>query len=435
VDVKDATVLGDPASPSCAAETVSNSVWYSFTPATTQLYTISASKDTATTVQDTVMAIYTSPASCGGPFTAFACNDDAGDLQSAISTNLTAGTAYYIVVWMASTSPVLPGMTSVQLRVSQPVIPPNDMCAGAETIPGAGPFPYLTTIADTTLATTNGDPPMPSCQPHGLRSVWYRFTPSVAATYDLSLCTNTATTVYDTLLAVYSSANRCSGPLTLVACNDDACDLRSELSAPLAAGVAYYIVVWEAGTDPYTPGETSLQLQVSRAQIPTAVSLAASGITSTGAVLRASVNPRGAATTTWFEWGVSNYTNSTQLLSIGSGSSDLPVSAALTGLAGGQTYLFHIRATNSVGSSLGNNLGFAWSSSRPSLQVPARPAGNILNLNFTGATNQVYWLQASTNLKLWTGIGLATDLGNGAFQFTDSSWTNYPVRFYRVFAP
>src|SRR5262245_17661174 len=196
VDVINATATNDPPAPSCRAVSVGRSVWYQFTPPTTRLYTISVSGDTATTVLDTVMAIYTSAEGCNGPFAEFACNDDQGECQSAISTTLSANVTYYIVVWMSAVSPPLRGLTSVQLRVSQPVPPSNDTCAGAEVVPDSGPFPYLTSIADTTLATTTGDPPSPSCAANPVRSVWFRFMPAQAASYELSLCTNTATTIY-----------------------------------------------------------------------------------------------------------------------------------------------------------------------------------------------------------------------------------------------
>src|SRR2546430_8103100 len=109
------------------------------------------------------MAIFTAAGACNGPFIEFACNDDQGDCRSAISTTLQANVSYFIVVWMSSVSPPVSGRTSLQLRVSQPVPPANDLCAGAETIPGSGPFPYLTSVTDTTLATTANDPPAPSC--------------------------------------------------------------------------------------------------------------------------------------------------------------------------------------------------------------------------------------------------------------------------------
>ena len=55
------------------------------------------------------------------------------------------GTTYYI---LASHYPVAsgggPAITQYQIRIDGPSVPPqNDLCGGAEVLPGAGPFPRL----------------------------------------------------------------------------------------------------------------------------------------------------------------------------------------------------------------------------------------------------------------------------------------------------
>ncbi len=158
------------------------------------------------------------------------------------------------------------------------VAPPNDQCAGAEVIPAAGPFPYFTAVtADITDATTVGDPPLPSCQTNVSRSIWYRFTPSATATYDFSTCASdgTASTVDDTVLAVYtSSTGACGGVFTQVplACDDDGCvseSLQSTITnLQLNAGTNYFILVWQFDTPPPTAGNTAVQLRVVRTLPP-----------------------------------------------------------------------------------------------------------------------------------------------------------------------
>ena len=441
VDVLDATSSNDPPAPSCAALSVVRGVWYRFTAPGTRLYTISCSEDTATTVQDTVIAIYTSANGCSGPFTELDCNDDSGYLQSAISRTLTSNVTYYIVVWMASDSPPLPGKTSVQLRVSQPVAPANDTCAGAEIIPASGPFPFLTSVADTTLATTTGDPPAPTCVNPFVRSVWYRFTPDMTASHEISTCTNTTTTVYDTLLSVYTSSGGCGGTFARVACNNSSgCggnsfdpNQRAVLTLPLTNGVTYYIVAWESGNDPYTPGETSMQLRVSRFLAPTTTTSPASGINSTGAVLNASVIPNGVAATVQFEYGVSmNYGSKTAPMSIGDGTVAFPVSSQLTGLLPGTTYHFRVLATNSIGTTAGSDRTFAWSTTPPSVTSPQFTNGNLV-LRFTGQSGQLYLVQATTDFVNWVNLGYATDLGSGWYEFRAA--TLFAWRFYRAVAP
>ena len=147
--------------------------------------------------------------------------------------------------------------------------PVNDDCAGALIIPAAGPFPYLTPITlDITGASTEGDPDLPSCGADLSRSVWYRFSPGASAAYAFSVCDDSSTTVLDTVMAIYQSANGCVGPFTEIACNDDICGLRSGIVTPLSSNQTYYILVWQYGVEPPAPGETAVQLRVARPVVP-----------------------------------------------------------------------------------------------------------------------------------------------------------------------
>jgi hypothetical protein len=92
---------------------------------------------------------------------------------------------------------------------------------------------------------------------------------------------------------------------------------------------------------------------------PIVATLAATIVTTTGGTLNATVNPLGLATTYHFEWGTTiSYGNNTTILSAGSGTSDVPVSAILTGLTTGITYHYRIDATNSDGTSNGIDMTF-----------------------------------------------------------------------------
>src|SRR5256714_900435 len=161
-------------------------------------------------------------------------------------------------------------------RVPQ-VAPANDLCAGAEVIPASGPFPYSTaTTADITDATTTSDPPLPSCQTDVSRSIWYSFTPSTSGIYTLATCSDapTATTVDDTVMAIYTSTGGCAGPFTEVpsgggfdGCDDDSCvtgALQSVITTQLNANTTYYVVVWQYSTAAPMAGHTAVQLRVSR---------------------------------------------------------------------------------------------------------------------------------------------------------------------------
>jgi hypothetical protein len=435
-DISEAGTAGDPPSPACA-NGVSNSVWYRFTPSNSSLFTFSVSDDTSTTVPDTVMALYSSSGGCNGPFLQLACNDDAGGLRSAISQSLSAGISYFVVVWVSPFSgPLTNGHAAVQLRVSQPVVPTNNICSGAELIPAGGPFPYLTAVSDNTLASSAGDPPVPSCQASVSRSVWYRFTPSATTTYTISTCSDTASTTYDTVLGIYTASSGCGGTYNLVACNDNSCGFRSAITTALNAGTPYFIVVWEAGSDPYVPGETSIQLRVSGFFPPLVMTFPASSIATTSAVLNAIVNPSGAATTAWFDWGTStNYVTSTTGQLLGSGSSNIWITAMLANLTTNSPYFFRVRATNVLGSSAGTNLNFVWSPVRPSIVPSITSNATLFSLRFTGAAGQRYSVLTSTNLAVWTLMSDATETSPGHFSFSDTNSPGKPSRFYRILLP
>lgn len=270
-DITLATTTGDPPSPSCASE-ISRSIWYKFTPDTSSTYTLDTCIDsTGTTVRDTVIGVYTSGGGCNGSFSPLICNDDACGLGARVTVDLAAGTAYYVVVWKGGTAAPPSGQTALQLRIQREA-PANDACGGAETIPGSGPFPYVTNLTpDVTEATTTGDPTAPSCQSSVSRSIWYAFTPAATANYTFSSCADgpTGTTVDDTVMAVYAAPTGCGGSLTQVsgACDDDGCgteDLQAVVSTNLTAGQRYYVLVWKKGATPPSTGNTAVQLRVTR---------------------------------------------------------------------------------------------------------------------------------------------------------------------------
>jgi hypothetical protein len=269
-----------------------------------------------------------------------------------------------------------------------------------------------------------------------VRSVWFRFTPAAAETYEFSLCTNTATTVYETVLAIYASVNGCNGPFTEVACNHtNACGNkpRSTVTVSLAKDVTYYIVAWDGLNAAYTLGETSLQLRVAPFQPPIAVTLPASSITSTSAALNAMIDPNGLSNAAWFEWGTTtNYSSTTAPINLPVTTDAVWLSAGIGGLQRGQTYHFRVVASNSASTTQGSDRSFAWSPTPPRMASIIRTNGaNTLHL--IGHTGQSYLIEASADLALWTNLGAADDLGNGNFTFADAP--NLPSRFYRARAP
>jgi hypothetical protein len=158
------------------------------------------------------------------------------------------------------------------LHLSRAAAPVNDVCLGAQTISGSGTFPLLTLpIVDATDATVSpNDPPLsnPDLAGKVAKSVWFRFTPSAAAVYTVSTCTDagTATTIEDTILAIYRSSGGCSGPFTQVGMlGDEDCGAngsQAAVTAGLSADTTYYIVVWKYCDNCIDDGMNLLQLLV-----------------------------------------------------------------------------------------------------------------------------------------------------------------------------
>jgi hypothetical protein len=431
-NVSAATSEGDPTAPTNCVASTFNGVWFAYQPAVSGNYTFSVSADTATTLLDSAMAVYSSVGNCAG-LTLIACNDDEGDLKSAIHIGLTSGVTYYVLVWSAFL-PADPGDDSVQLRVSRPVVPSNDTCANAEIIPASGPFPHFTPTNDITLATTVGDPPDPSCYSNGRKSVWFRFTPAASGNYFISTGTDTATTMHETVLAIYRSPT-CSDYIP-VACSYFEED-RAQMTRSLTAGTRYHIVVWDADTNSPTHGETSLQLAVAMVDRPTVITMSASQISSTNARLYGSFTPNALLTRTWFEWGTTtnygNRTSPTRL--VGSGVRPVLTNMLVAGLTPGTVYHYRAVGTNSLGTNYGANMSFVWSGTRPNItSLERQPAGSY-RLRFTGVPAQLYRVEASETLTNWIDFGVAQGVpGTGTFEFLD---TTAPAtrRFYRVKGP
>lgn len=251
-DIREAGIAGDPPRPPDSCVTfVSGSVWYVFTPSATATYSICSCADEApgTTVPDTTMAIYTSSGGCGGSFSEITCNEDSCGTQAAISTQLNAGTTYYIVVWMYAVTAPTTGNSTVQLLVAKTVPPPNDTCATP------APLMLNTPIQGKTRGANNdyqlaGD----SCFTSGLPQtsstasgpdVVYSFTAPASGRYSFKVSN------YNTPdLVVYVAASCPIGtpPITvmdcLVAANRHMLGITEEIfCVPLASNQTVYVFV------------------------------------------------------------------------------------------------------------------------------------------------------------------------------------------------
>jgi len=169
----------------------------------------------------------------------------------------------------------------LELRPAEAVPPVNDICTGAELIPPSGPFPYYTAATDVSEATSLGDP-VASCSFGNSfsHSVWYIFTPDTTAFYTLSSCAEapTATTIPDTLMAIFTSTGGCHEATnelptsaSTLGCADDSCGpgfTQAAIRSELMAGTTYYVVVWQNDLVPPPAGNAVVQLRISKTSPP-----------------------------------------------------------------------------------------------------------------------------------------------------------------------
>lgn len=268
------TTSGDPAFSCDTADnsTVVNSLWYRFTPTRTAVYTLSTCSDapTATTVGDTVMAIFTSANACLGPFDQLtssclreSCGDDScgpGYLQAAITTRLAVDRDYFILVWRFDNgAPPDPNHAAVQLRVDESVQPPNDLCADAislsldlplvGTTAGASNDYYLASSA--CLASGSGNAASPAEGP----DVVYAFTAPADGAYSFKVANYSIARTNDLVLYLVGSCP--SGPVPvgvdscLAAANRNSASRAEEIcGVTLAAGQTVYLIVDDTGCMP-----------------------------------------------------------------------------------------------------------------------------------------------------------------------------------------
>jgi hypothetical protein len=145
--------------------------------------------------------------------------------------------------------------------------PPNDDIAGAVVIPGNS-FPVLTSIYDVTNAGFHVSDPIPTCISETVddHSIWFSITPDQTAMYTIWAAAEgpTATTVDDTVLAVYTTPTPGSNYTQHGCDNDSAANEESQavLTLSLTAGTQYYIYASTLSNP--TGADDDIQVKVDR---------------------------------------------------------------------------------------------------------------------------------------------------------------------------
>jgi hypothetical protein len=135
-------------------------------------------------------------------------------------------------------------------------------------------------------------------------------------------------------------------------------------------------------------------------------------------------------------------------LSFGSGNAPAASATATTGPDIGSgllaSFVFFQRETTEPGAMIADELriGPTWASVTPppppivttltSPKLLGNGAFQFAYTNSSGINGSVY---ASTTLTNWAAIGAATQISSGLYQFTDTTATNYPRRFYQLRSP
>ena len=124
------------------------------------------------------------------------------------------------------------------------------------------------------------------------------------------------------------------------------------------------------------------------ATTPTMTTGWATSVTDTSAKLNGTINPNGADTTYYFEYGTTtSYGSTTTATSAGSGTSDVSVNADLTGLGTSTTYHFRLKGANSAGTINGSDLTFTTGSISKTIIVSG--GGQYAGNNIWTATEMI----------------------------------------------
>lgn len=227
--VKGGSTESNEAGASCAPQREFASVWYKYTPTTTQ----SVVFNTIGSDYNTILSVWTGRKH---PLTEIACNDDNGMAQSQLRAELQKGKTYYLKITASATASGSLSEGNGLLILNMTMPPANDNLANA--IPITEAFPY-TTNQYTGGATVENDELFPTCSPNSGTSVWYLLTPSTD--YD-NLAFSTAGSGYDTVLSIWQDIN---SSFTELACNDNAIVTEqsnaSQITIPLTENLTYYI--------------------------------------------------------------------------------------------------------------------------------------------------------------------------------------------------
>jgi len=194
------------------------------------------------TMTDSGMAFYSGNCSS---MTLIECDDSDspnGNMSMINASGLTPGSTVYIRVWSWGNS----GNGTFDICASTLATPANDDPCNATVLSVDATCSY--NPATNLNATSSPAIPAPGCAAYNGGDVWFAITVPASGAVQIDTQTGTMT---DGGMAVYSAAS-CSGPFTLVACDDDSSPNGSMPQLTVlgqAPGSTLYIRIWEFNND------------------------------------------------------------------------------------------------------------------------------------------------------------------------------------------
>ncbi len=162
----------------------------------------------------------------------------------------------------------------------------------------------------------------------------------------------------NTYLTIPAGAS--SGTVSIIPINDTLCEGDETVILTLSTNAAYTVAA------PPNNSATVTIIDDDCVTKPTVTTSAASGIGQTGATLNGTVDPNGASTTANFQWGTStSYGNNTSSQSMGSGTSGVALTQAISSLTCNTVYHYRAVGTNSAGTNYGSDMSFTTSACSP----------------------------------------------------------------------
>lgn len=161
--------------------------------------------------------------------------------------------------------------------------------------------------------------------------------------------------------------------------------------------------------DPTVKDSLLITVTGQTAQPPSVITLAATDITSSTAILHGTVNANAFSTDVFFDWGLTSaYGNTVSSVpAIVTGTTVTPVSVQLSGLNSNTTYHFRLKGTNAAGQSTGEDLTFTTpvgvglaEKSHLAVDIYPMPGNGLFNFSVSGNS------ETTVTMDVYSSLGI-----------------------------